>query len=76
MDLQTVLIQVESWSVEARLRLMEQIWDGLLNHGDEPGLAEEEKAEIDRRLADDDAAPGDVVSWDEVKSAAFKRAGR
>ena len=76
MDLQTVLTQVETWPVEDRLRLMEQIWDGLLNLGHDTGLTEEQKAEIDRRLADDDAAPGDVVSWDEVKAEALKRAGR
>jgi putative addiction module component (TIGR02574 family) len=76
MDLQTVLAQVESWPVEDRLRLMEQIWDGLLGQGPEPELTEVQKAEIDRRLADDDAAPDDVVSWDEVRADALRRAGR
>ena len=76
MDLQVVLTQVASWSVEDRLRLMEQIWDGLLNQGHEPELTAAQKAEIDRRLADDDAAPDDVVSWEEVKADALGRAGR
>jgi putative addiction module component (TIGR02574 family) len=76
MDLRAVLTQVESWSVEDRLRLMDRIWDGLLNQGYEPGLTEEQRAEIDRRLAEDDAAPGDVVSWEEVEAEALKRAGR
>ena len=75
MDLQTVLNHVEAWSVEDRLRLMEQIWDGLLNQGHEPALTEARKTEIDRRLAEDDAAPDDVVSWGEVKVQALKRAG-
>jgi putative addiction module component (TIGR02574 family) len=76
MDLQMVLTQVESWPVEDRLRLMEQIWDGLLHEGHEPGLTEEQKAEIDRRLADDDTTPDDVFTWEEVKAAALKRARR
>lgn len=76
MDLRTVLTQIESWSAEDRLRLMERIWDGLLCEGHEPGLTEEQKAEIDRRIADDDATPDDVVTWEEVKAEALKRVGR
>jgi putative addiction module component (TIGR02574 family) len=76
MNLHTVLTQVETWSVEDRLRLMEQIWAGLLDQGYQPALTDEQKAEIDRRLADDDAAPDDVVSWEEVKAEALRRAGR
>ncbi len=78
MDMDSVLTRVESWPVEDRLRLMEQIWAGLLSQGqgNEPGLTETQMAEIDRRLAEDDAAPDDVVSWEEVKEEALRRAGR
>jgi len=76
MDVQAVLTQVDSWTVEDRLRLMDRIWDGLLSQGHEPGLTDAQKAEIDRRLADDDAEPDDLVSWEEVKAEAFRRAGR
>lgn len=76
MDLKTVVNEVGSWPVEERLRLMEQIWDGLLDQGYEPGLSQEQRTELHRRHAEDNAAPDDVMSWDEVKAAAFKRAGR
>ena len=76
MDLQAVLTQVESWSIDDRLRLMEQIWTGLLDQGHEPELTEAHRAEIERRLAEDEAAPDDVVSWEEVKAQALARAGR
>ncbi|QDV38739.1 addiction module protein [Tautonia plasticadhaerens] len=76
MDLQTILAEVESWPIEDRLRLVERIWEGLGDRGDEPGLTEAQRAEIDRRLADDDASPDDVVTWEEVKSEALRRAGR
>ena len=75
-DPQFVLSHVDTWPVDDRLRLMEEIWDGLLRQGHEPGLTEAQKAEIDARLAEDDAEPDDVVSWDEVKADALKRAGR
>jgi putative addiction module component (TIGR02574 family) len=39
----------------------------------EPELTEDEKAELDRRLTDDDVAPDDVVPWDEVKHRALER---
>ena len=76
MDLQSVLTAVESWPVEERLRLMDGIWDGLLKQGREPELTAAQEAEIDCRIAEDNAAPDDVVSWDEVKAEALKRAGR
>jgi len=76
MDLQTVINQVDSWSVEDRLQLIERLWDGLLNEGHEPSLTDEQKALLDERLEDDDNAPDDVVSWEEVRSDALKRIGR
>lgn len=76
MDLQSVLTAVESWPVEERLRLMDGIWDGLLKQGRAPELTADQKVELDRRIAEDDATPDDVVSWDEVKAEALKRAGR
>jgi hypothetical protein len=36
-------------------------------------LTEELKAEIDRRLADAAANPGDSVPWEEVRAAALAR---
>jgi len=74
MDLQTVLTAVESWPAADRLRLMEEIWDGLLDEGHEPVLTEAQKVEVEHRLAEDDEAPDDVVPWEEVKAEALRRA--
>jgi putative addiction module component (TIGR02574 family) len=76
MDMKTVVSEVGSWPVEERLRLMEEIWGGLLEQGYAPELSEEQITELHRRLADDNAAPDEVVAWDEVKAAALKRAGQ
>ncbi len=54
---------------------MDGIWESLLDQGYEPELTAAQKAEIDRRLAEDDAAPDDVVSWEEVKAAALRSVG-
>lgn len=76
MNLQAVLTALESWPAEDRLRLMEEIWDSLLQEGHEPALTDAHKAEIVRRVEDDDLAPDDVVAWGEVKAEALRRAGR
>jgi putative addiction module component (TIGR02574 family) len=76
MDLKTVLTETDSWPVEDRIRLMHELWDRLVDRGYEPVLTEEQKAELDRRLVEDDAAPDDVVSWEEVKAQALARIRR
>jgi putative addiction module component (TIGR02574 family) len=76
MDLKTVLTETESWPVEDRIRLLHELWDWLVERGYEPELTEEQKAELDRRLAEDDTAPDDVVSWEEVKAQALARIRR
>ena len=43
MDLKSVLDAVQSWPAEERLRLIEEVWDGLADDGHEPGLTEDVK---------------------------------
>ena len=76
MDLQTVLTEVDSWSVGDCIRLLNELWDRLAEPGQDPELSDEQKADLDRRLAEDDAAPEDVVSWEVVKAQAFARIQR
>ncbi len=74
MRFQSVLREVSTWPPEDRMRLVHDVWDQLLDLGFEPDPSEDLKAELDRRLAADDAAPGDVVSWETVKAEALTRA--
>lgn len=67
MDLQTVLTAVESWPVEDRLRLMEEIWDRLADRGYEPELTGDLRAKLDRRSAALDANPDDVTTWEAIQ---------
>lgn len=75
MDVQTVFSEIDSWPVEDRLRLMERIWDGLVEEGHAPAVTDELKAELDRRCDELDGNPGAVVSWDVVEARALKRFG-
>jgi putative addiction module component (TIGR02574 family) len=76
MDFHTVLTEVDAWPVGDRIRLINELWDRLVQDGHEPELSEEIKAELDRRLEEDDAAPDDVVPWEEVKIQALARMQR
>lgn len=58
---------IKSMTVEERLELIDAIWDSIEDEGD-AGLTEEVKSELDRRLAENDAHPENVVSWEEVKA--------
>lgn len=60
-------------SVEDRITLVQDIWDSVAI---EAGLvlpSAAEKAELDRRLEEDDATPDNTVSWETIKSEAAKR---
>lgn len=67
MDLKTVLTEIQSWPTEDRLRLIEEVWDGLANDSYEPALTKELKELLDRRLAALDSDPSNVTTWDEIK---------
>jgi putative addiction module component (TIGR02574 family) len=64
---------IDSMSVEDRIALVQDIWDSVaIEAGLLPPTASE-KAELDRRLAEDDATPGDTISWDAIKTEAQAR---
>jgi putative addiction module component (TIGR02574 family) len=70
MDLTAVLRAVDSWPVEERLRLVEAIWERIIETGAEPELTEAQRVELDRRLAALEAVPEDVVPWEAVQEYA------
>jgi putative addiction module component (TIGR02574 family) len=73
MDYQSILNEVESWPIDDRVRLVQDVWDRLADQGYEPVLTEEMKAELDRRLAEMDRFPDAGVAWKEVKARVLGR---
>jgi putative addiction module component (TIGR02574 family) len=73
MDYHTILSEVESWPLDDRIRLVEDVWDRLVDLGYEPELTEEMKAELDRRGAELDRNPELGVPWEEVKARVLRR---
>ena len=58
---------IDRLSAEERLALMHDIWESLASDAEMP-VSEAQKQVLDRRLADLDRYPDNVLTWDEIKS--------
>jgi putative addiction module component (TIGR02574 family) len=76
MDLNTILIEVDSWPVEDRIRLVQEVWDRLADQGHPLELSETVKNEIDQRLAAHAANPNAAIPWEQVEADALARLRR
>lgn len=61
---------------EERLALVQEIWDTIAAEQKPIELSDAQRAELQRRVAEDDAAPDDVIPWDQVKAEALSRLQR
>ena len=53
--------------VEQRLALIEEIWDSIdADDSAAVQLSDAQRAELEARVAEDDANPDDVISWEDV----------
>lgn len=68
-----LLQQVAELTVEDQLDLVEAIWDGIVHSDAAPAPTAEQKTELDKLLAEHEATPDDVRSWEEVEAAAIAR---
>jgi putative addiction module component (TIGR02574 family) len=51
-----------------RIQLAEDLWDSVAAHPENlPPLTDEERREIDRRLAAHDTAPETAIDWEDVR---------
>lgn len=64
---------IETLGLEDRLALIEELWAGISADSASIPLPPGQREELDRRIADHEAKPDDVVSWDEVKSSLEQR---
>jgi putative addiction module component (TIGR02574 family) len=67
---------IDRLGVEERLDLVAQIWDSIAADNAAVPLTDTQRAELDRRIADHDQSPDDVVSWENVKSSVSERLKR
>lgn len=67
---------IDRLNVDERLALVEEIWATICADAKAFPLTDAQRDELDRRVADDDTFPDDVVPWDEVKASVRSRLGR
>lgn len=67
---------IDKLDVDDRLALVEEIWASIVADAKAFPLTPSQRAELDRRVADDDEFPSDVVPWNEVKASVRARLGR
>ena len=67
---------IDRLDVEQRLALVEELWDSIAADSAAIPLTAEQSQELERRLADYEANPGDGVPWPEVMASIAKLLGR
>ncbi len=72
MNKAALLNELMELSAEERLELVQDLWDSIAAE-EMPPLSEEQKAEMDRRLAEHEKDPGRASPWEEVRSRLWSR---
>jgi putative addiction module component (TIGR02574 family) len=64
---------IDRLSRDERIALVLEIWDTIAAEPAPPLLTEAQRQELQRRVAEDDASPDDVVPWEQVKAQTLAR---
>ncbi len=64
---------IDRMTVAERIALAAAIWDSIAPEPHPPLLTEAQRLELEKRLADHLANPGDVVPWEQIKAEALAR---
>lgn len=67
---------IDRLPIEERLALVEEIWDSIAADSAVVPLTEAQRAELQKRIEDDDAHPDDLTSWEQVKASTLSRLGK
>jgi putative addiction module component (TIGR02574 family) len=72
MDAASMLQALDRWPAEERIRFLEMAWDRVRDCGTGPELTEAQRADLNRRLAELDANPGNVLTWEDIEASATR----
>ncbi|HLO88390.1 MAG TPA: addiction module protein [Nostocaceae cyanobacterium] len=69
MDISATVNQIKSLSIEERIWIVQEILESIAEEQTTPDLTEAQKRELDRRIADYEANPDNVMTWEEMKAS-------
>lgn len=64
---------IDRLDIDERLALVDEIWASICADAAKFPLSDAERAELDRRIADDNALPDDIAPWSEVRASIRNR---
>lgn len=73
MDITATLKEITALSVETRIRIVQAILDSIASEQADLNLTEAQQRELDRRIADYEANPDNVLTWEEIKASIKRR---
>ena len=64
---------IDRLSVDERIQLVQEIWDSIADQVARAPLSDALRQELERRVADHEANPGDVIPWEQIEAEALAR---
>ncbi len=64
---------IDHFTVAERLALMHELWDSINAEPGRTHLSDAQRLELERRLAEHEANPGDLIPWEQIKAEALMR---
>lgn len=64
---------IDRMSLDQRIAIATAIWEDIASGTHPSRLTEQQRLELDRRLADHELNPNDVESWEQIKAEALAR---
>ena len=64
---------IDRLPVEERLALVEEIWDSIAADSGAVPLTDAQRSELEKRIAEDDTNPDDIIPWEQVKASTLSR---
>lgn len=59
---------IDRLTIDDKLLLLDEIWDSIAAAPEDLSISDEQKRILDRRIAELDANPNNVVTWEEIKA--------
>jgi putative addiction module component (TIGR02574 family) len=73
---EAVLAELLKLSPAERIQLAEDLWDSVAAQPDLlPALSDDQRQEIERRVAEHARDPGSALSWEDVRARLWSRLG-